>query len=401
MHIDFNASAGSSLGIEMELEIVDRSSRQLTSLATEILAAASGSDEALAARAKHEFMECIIEVNTDVCATVVEARKDLESTISALTPHVEARGAALLCSGTHPFSHWVDQQISPDPRYDRLLEQMQWPARQLQIFGVHVHVGVGSAEKAIAIANALSAYIPHLLALSASSPFWLGHDTGLASSRSKVFESLPTAGIPYQLRDWAEFETFMTTLKAAKAIDTIREVWWDIRPHPVFGTVEIRVCDGLPTLSEVAAVAAICQSLVEWLDGLYDRGFSLPHPREWVVRENKWRAARYGLEAEIIVDDAGDLIGAREAITELIEELTPTAGRLGCLPELRRALGILTTGPSYARQREVATRTGSLVRVVDALVSELATDEVVPSGVDPSTDLCDGAPNTQAGPPTH
>src|SRR3989442_169449 len=213
-----------------------------------------------------------------------------------------ALGAALMCSGTHPFSHWVRQAISPDPRYRTLVERMQWPARQLQIFGVHVHVGVRSAEKAVAISNALCAYIPHFLALSASSPFWLGQDTGLASSRAKIFELLPTAVLPYQLSRWSEFEEFMTTLVAARAIDTIREVWWDIRPHPDFGTVELRIFDGLPTLSEVAAIAALSQSLVEWMDSLADRGFALPHPRQWVVRENKWRAARYGVDAEIIVD---------------------------------------------------------------------------------------------------
>ena len=392
MHIDFHASERSSLGIEVELEIVDRSTRQLTSLATDILdAALIASGEGIQARAKHELMECILEINTDVCTTVAEARADLEATLATLAPHVEERGAALMCSGTHPFSHWVDQRISPDPRYDRLIEQMQWPARQLQIFGVHIHVGVRSAEKAIAIGNALSAYIPHFLALSASSPFWLGHDTGLASSRSKVFELLPTAGLPYQLHDWAEFETFMTTLQAAKSIDSIREVWWDIRPHPNFGTVEIRVCDGLPTLGEISAVAAIAQSLVEWLDGLYDRGFSLPLPRGWVVRENKWRAARHGLEAEIIVDDAGDLIGIRESIGDLVEELSPTAGRLDCLPELRSALTILETGPSYVRQREVARATRSLVRVVDSLIAELATDRVAAA---PPTSLPSSLPSS-------
>ena len=362
----------------MELEIVDRASRQLTSAASEILAAmADGSGTERPRRAKHELMESTIEINTDVCTTVAEARADLEATIAELTTHTQPRGLALMCSGTHPFSHWVHQKITPDPRYERLVEQMQWPARQLLIFGVHVHVGVRSAEKAIAMSNALAAYIPHFLALSASSPFWLGQDTGLASSRSKIFEQLPTAGLPYQLSGWSEFEEFMSTLVAARAIESIREVWWDVRPHPNFGTVELRICDGLPTLSEIAAIGALSQCLVEWMDGLCDRGFHLPHPRQWVIRENKWRAARSGIEAEIIVDEDGDLVPVRRAVADLVEELGPVAERLHCTDELRSVLDILRTGPSYVRQRTTANETGDLQGVVDALVAELETDTPV------------------------
>ena len=378
MQIDFNASPHSSLGIEMELEIVDRDNRQLASRASELLASMSGSPDIDHPRAKHELMESTIEVNTGVCATVSEARADLAATIEEVAAHADPRNLALMCSGTHPFSHWVDQIITPNPRYGRLVEQMQWPARQLQIFGVHCHVGVRSAEKAIAITAALTAYIPHLLALSASSPFWLGEDTGLASSRSKIFEHLPTAGLPYPLRDWAEFEELMTTLATAGAIETIREIWWDIRPHPNFGTVELRICDGMPTLTEVAAIGALSQCLVEWMDSLLDRGFELPHPRQWTVRENKWRAARYGLEAEIISDENGTRVPARQAIRDLIEELSPVAARLGCPEELRSVLDILDNGPSCTRQRAVASATRSLERVVDSLVAELATDKPTP-----------------------
>jgi carboxylate-amine ligase len=375
VNIEFHASQRASLGIEMELQIIDRASRQLTSAASEILTAMAddrgGEDPR---KAKHELMESTIEINTDICTTAAEARTDLEATIAEVIVHTEPRGLALMCSGTHPFSHWVHQKITPNPRYERLVDQMQWPARQLQIFGIHVHVGVRSAEKALAIANAMAAYIPHFLALSASSPFWLGQDTGLASCRSKIFELLPTAGLPYPLTGWAEFEEFMSTLKAARAIESIREVWWDVRPHPTFGTVELRICDGVPTLSEVAAIGALTQCLVEWMDSLVDRGFSLPHPRQWIVRENKWRAARYGIDAQIIVDDAGDLMPVRRAIADLVEELGPIAQRLHCVDELHFALDILGTGPSYVRQRAIANETANLHDVVDALVQELATD---------------------------
>jgi carboxylate-amine ligase len=255
---------------------------------------------------------------------------------------------------------------------------MQWPARQMQIFGIHVHVGVRSGEKAIAMVNALSGYIPEFLALSASSPYWMGHDTGLASCRTKVFEGLPTAGPPWQLTSWSQFESFMDTLIMARTIATIREVWWDIRPHPGFGTVELRICDGVPTLQEVAVMAALSQCLVQRFDALLDRGYTLPMPRAWIVRENKWRAARHGLEASIIVDERGTTRPLRDTIGELIEELMPIAKRLGCAAELHGAFDIMERGPSYIRQREVVAAGGSLVDVVDSLVHELDTDRPAP-----------------------
>ena len=379
MEIDFQASPTTSLGIEMELELVDAGTRELASAASDILRTlGAGHPGGVHPKAKHELFESTVEIITGVCATVAEARADLAATLAELRVETDRRNLALLCSGTHPFSRWEDQRVSPSPRYAQLIEAMQWQARQLQIFGIHVHVGVRSAEKAIAIANALASYIPHLLGLSASSPYWLGADTGLASARSKVFEGLPTAGLPHQLSDWAEFERFMTTLISAKAISSIREVWWDIRPHPHFGTVELRICDGLPTLREVAAVAAVSHSLVEWMNGLYDRDAGLPVQRSWIVRDNKWRAARYGMDAEIIVDDDGRLVPLREAVADLVTRLEPVAEKLGCRTELRDVLA-MAERPSYVRQREVVSSGGSLVDVVDSLVEELHTDEPWPA----------------------
>lgn len=173
---------------------------------------------------------------------------------------------------------------------------------------------------------------------------------------------------------WDEFERFMSTLVSARAISSIREVWWDIRPHPNFGTVELRICDGVPTLKEVGSLAALSQCLVERMDGLHDRGWSPPSPQMWIVRENKWRAARHGLDAEIITDESGSLVPVRDAIRDIVEELSPVASGLGCLDELRHILTIVDNGPSYLRQRAVAERTGSLAEVVDSLVEELSTD---------------------------
>src|SRR5581483_10841343 len=194
---------------------------------------------------------------------------------------------------------------------------------------------------AIPIVNALTSYIPHFLALSASSPYWMGTDTGLASARSKVFEGLPTAGLPYQLSGWDDFEKFMETLISAQTITTIREVWWDVRPHPQFGTVELRICDGVATLYEIGWAAAMSQCLVEMLNSQIDKGYTLPTPKSWVVRENKWRAARYGADAEIIVDDQGDVVPLRTAVLDLVDELMPFAERLGCTKEIAQAREIL------------------------------------------------------------
>jgi carboxylate-amine ligase len=373
VHIPFSSSPRTSLGIEWELELVDFQTRQLRGAATEIieeLVAKVGEQDA--GKAKHELFESTVEVITGVCDTVPEALADLAGTVELVRGLAERRGLGLMCSGTHPISDYATQQISSNERYFRLVDQMQWLARRLLIFGVHVHVGVRSPEKAIPIVNALMAYIPHFLALSASSPYWLGTDTGLASSRSKVFESLPTAGLPYPLQDWPQFEAFMETLVASGTIETIREVWWDIRPHPNFGTVELRICDGLPTVLEVGAVAALAQCLVDRMNTQLDRGYMLPAPRRWVVQENKWRAARYGLDAEIMVDDTGTVRPVRDEIEDLVEDLLPVARRLGCAAQLADVATILGTGASCDRQRAVARRAGGdLIPVVDTLLAEM------------------------------
>ena len=372
MKIDFSSSAGPSLGIEWELEIVDLETRELVSASNEILAEIAPEAGGDHPKAKHELFQSCIEVITGVCSTVAEARTDLTTTVAEVQAAAGRRGLGIMCSGSHPITDWETQDISDDERYRALVERNQWVARQLQIFGVHVHVGVREPDKVMPMVNALLSYVPHLLALSASSPFWIGSDTGLASYRSKVFEGLPTAGLPYQLSGWDQFERYMELLISTSAIQTVREVWWDIRPHPNFGTIELRICDGLPTIDEVTAVAAIAQCLVDQMDTQLDRGYQLPEPRAWIVRENKWRASRYGLDAEIIVDARGTVRPVREALGGLVEDLTPVAARLGCADELAVALRILERGASYERQRRVATEHGGDLRaVVDALLDEM------------------------------
>jgi carboxylate-amine ligase len=376
MRIPFNASPTSTVGVEMELTVVDRSTRELVSAASDLLAdLGRGRPGGEHPKAKHELFECTVEVITGICTTIGEARADLAATIDELAAVAAARDLALVSVGSHPFSRWLDQVISPPPRYSELVDEMQWTAQRLQIFGIHVHVGVRSGAKAIAIANALTLYLPLFLALSASSPYWEAHDTGLASARSKVFEALPTAGLPPHLDDWADFERFMHTLVHAEAIKSIREVWWDIRPHPDFGTVELRICDAVPTLRETAALAALAQCLVEWFDRRLDAGDELPVPRDWVMRQNKWLAARHGIDADLIVDEAGTRAPTRALVAALVADLAPVAADLGCGAELADVVGILETGPSYERQRAIVQAGGTLHDVVGELVAEFANDE--------------------------
>ena len=380
MQIPFSSSERSSLGVEWELQLIDPVSRQLTSGATEILEQLRPEGAEEHPKAKHELLQSTIEIITGICGTVAEAKEDLAGTLAEVRAVAEQHGLGMMCAGTHPFTDWQSQQISPKERYLQLVERMQWLARRLQIFGVHVHVGVQAPEKAIPIVNALSQYVPHFLALSASSPYWVGDDTGLASARSKVFEGMPTAGLPYQLSGWDGFERYMETLISTHAIETVREVWWDIRPHPEFGTVELRICDGLPTLDEIGVVAAMSQCLVEQFDREINRGYTLPVPASWVLRENKWRAARHGLDADIITDDRGTVRPVRQALLDLADDLAPTARRLGCESELADIERVLSAGASYQRQRAVAAANGGdLVAVVDSLMVELRDGLAAPA----------------------
>ena len=365
MRIAFRGSPRPTVGVELELQLLDPETMNLVAGAPAILQRTAD-----VSHVKAELIESTIELNTDVCEDIAAVRRDLTERIGQLLAVTDELGYQVACVGTHPFSKWVEQRITDSERYRRLVDQCQWPARRLMIFGVHVHVGIESGEKAIAISNGLTTYLPHLLALSASSPFFNDADTGLASCRSKIFESLPTAGLPYRLLNWAEFQRLMITLVSAKAIESIREIWWDVRPHPGFGTIEVRICDGLPTLDEVIAVTALIQALVVWLGDQYDEGMYLPLHRHWIVRENKWRAARWSTEAEIIVDEDGNLERLDESLARLVEAVTPVAIRLGSDAELQGVGRMLRKDLSYRRQRRIYEETGDYTAVMKALVRE-------------------------------
>jgi glutamate---cysteine ligase / carboxylate-amine ligase len=371
--VDFVASAGPSLGVEVELALVDGESGELTCVAPELLArVGAGYPETEHPKIKKELYQCTVEVITGVCATVAEARADLAESMREVEQAAAESGAAVIGAGLHPFTPWHQLSLSEGERYQRLVDTIGWPARRLTTHGVHVHVGVRSGDKAIATVNSLTEYLPVFLALSAASPYWNGRDTGLASTRTKIFESMPTTGLPPHLRDWAEFNVFLDTLIEAGAIETVREVWWDIRPHPGYGTVELRMCDSMPTLWEISALAALAQSLVTEFDRMIDAGVTPDVPREWVRRENKWRAARWGVEADLVIDESGHTQPLREIVDGLVDRLLPIAKDLDCAAELIGLRRIAAEGPSYVRQRRIVAEGGDLQGVVRALRAELA-----------------------------
>lgn len=372
MAISFTSSERPTIGVEWELQLVDHKTRHLRQEAHELLTAlpdlSSGSAHP---PLRHELMQSQVEVVTGICETVEEAKGDLDRNLGRMREVLDPWGTTLTCSGTHPVDDWRDQELSPGERYSELVDQMQWLARRILTCGVHVHVGVRDREKAVPIVNALCHYLPHFLALSASSPYWGGSDTGLASARSIIFGALPTSGPPPNLPHWRAFEEYLETLLRAGTIASIKEVWWDIRPHPDFGTIEIRMFDGIPTLREVGMAAALSQSLVELFDHQLDRGYGLPSPPPWVVKDNKWRATRYGLDARVITDAHGTTVPLRDDLYELVRELRPTAARLGCAEDLDLVSEVLDKGASYERQRAVVADGGSISDVVDLLAAEL------------------------------
>ena len=284
MAIAWTPSSGPTLGIEWEVQLIDAQTRMLRQDAGLVLAGLRGLQESGEhPKMRHELMQSTVEVVTGICGTVAEAKADLAITVKELQRTAEPHGIVLAGAGTHPLSDWRDAKMAPSQRYAELVEQLQWPARRLQTMATHVHVGLRDADRAMPIVNALAAYLPHLLGLTASSPYWSGIDTGLASCRSVVFGALPNTGPPPGLPDWKTFEDYMDTQLRAGTIRTIKEVWWDVRPHPDFGTIETRIADAVPTFREVGMLAAIVQCLVQLFDTQLDRGYQLPSRSSWVM----------------------------------------------------------------------------------------------------------------------
>lgn len=367
----FAPSARSTVGIEWELMLADRESGDLAGRAPEIIDALAEETKLERFTVTQELLTNTIELTSGIGDTVAAAVDDIADAIAAVRTETEPRGIELLCAGSHPFAQWYDQQVTDKTRYHKLIERTQWWGRNMMIWGIHVHVGVEDVDKVFPLIDALSVYLPHLQALSASSPYWAGESTGYASNRALVFQQLPTAGLPWQLGSWAEFEAYLDGMIATGVIADATEVRWDIRPAPRWGTIEIRACDGMSTLPELAAVAALVQTLVEKFSRDLDEGRPLPRIPAWFVRENKWRAARYGLGARIIVDAEGRQAPVVEHLRETMAEIADVAAELKCAREFAGLETILATGGSSARQLAVAEAAdGDLREVVRHLIRE-------------------------------
>ena len=369
--VEFAASDRSTVGLEWELMLADPATGDLVGRAPELLEVLEANSAEERYTVTGELLTNTIEVTSGIGDSVAHAVDDIANAIAAVRTATDPAGVELLSAGSHPFAQWYDQEVTDKTRYHTLIERTQWWGRNMMIWGIHVHIGIEDQRKVIPIINALSAYLPHLQALSASSPFWAGERTGYASNRALVFQQLPTAGLPWQLQDWAAYEAYLDDMVRTGVMADATEVRWDIRPAPRWGTIEIRACDGLSTLPELAAIAALVQVLVEHLSREMDEGRELATMPSWYHRENKWRAARYGLDARLIVDAAGAQRPVRDHIAEVLDELAPVAAELGCVREFGSISTILSEGASYERQLTIANATGGDLRaVVQHLIRE-------------------------------
>jgi carboxylate-amine ligase len=370
--ISFAASPQQTLGVEWEFALVDKVTRDLSNTASELFEAVRRQQGAEDPKLHKELLRNTVEVVSGICGSVDEAVEDLSNTLRVVRKHADELGVALYSAGTHPFASWSAQLLTPGHRYEELIARTQWWGRQMLVWGVHVHVGVKRREHVLPIISSLLNHFPHLQALSASSPIWGSTDTGYASNRAMLFQQLPTAGLPFQFATWEEFESFVADQETTGVIESVHDLRWDIRPSPGFGTVEVRVCDGVSTLRELRALVALTHCLVVDLENRLEAGEVLPTMPPWHVQENKWRAARYGLDAEIILDSACHERPVTDDLDDLLVRLEPVARRLGCTSDLAAVAGIPRTGASYQRQRRAAADgDGDLVRVVDSVVDEL------------------------------
>ena len=371
MRIDFHGSPEPTLGIEWELALVARDDRDLVNSAEDLFTRA-GPRLVDPHRLHKELLRNTVEVVSGKCHHVAEAIADVADTLRAVMAAADEIDVDLFGGGTHPFASWTTQQLTPGHRYEELINRTQWWGRQMLIWGVHVHVGMARKERVMPVLSALLTYYPHLQALSASSPVWAGVDTGYASNRALMFQQLPTAGLPFQFERWEEYERYAADQLTTGVVDDLTEIRWDVRPAHRLGTLENRVCDGVSTLPELGALAALMQCLVVDLDTRVAAGEQPTVLPPWHVQENKWRAARYGLDAIVIVDADNTERLVTDDLADLLDRLAPVAGRLGCSDELAGVADIVTAGASYQRQRAVAQASGGdLVAVVDAVVTEL------------------------------
>lgn len=365
----FTENKHHTVGVELELQLIDKDTLDLAPAATKLIKTIGD-----LSNIKYELFESVIEINSSPCETIDKLKIDLMKNVQFLHNHASKLGVKLTMAGTHPTSNWSGHEIVPVERYQSIVNKIQMPVKRMLIFGLHVHVGVQSGDEAIAINNALMNYLPHLLAISCSSPYWVKRDSGMESYRVKILETLPTTGLPFKLHSYEEYIDLVNVLKKAGTIQSIREIWWDVRPHPDFGTIEVRVCDAMPLMDDVISIASLVQSLVAYLAKMYRRQDEIGHLPSFLIRENKWRAARYGIDAELITDSFGKISPIKKEIEKLISELEPTAKELGANHALINLKNIFKSGTSSKRQRKIFNETnGDWNAIINSLINEFET----------------------------
>lgn len=366
---DFSRSDGPTLGVEWEICLVDPVTRDLVPRAAEVI-------EEVQARypdihLEPEFLQNTIELVTPICANTKEAVHALQRDLNAVKEVADEKGLKLWASGGHPFSDFRTNPLSPKQTYEEIVNRTQYWGQHMLLWGIHCHVGISHEDKVWPIINAVMTKYPHLLAISASSPGWDGIDTSYASNRTMLYQQLPTAGMPYQFQSWDEWVDFMRDQQTSGVINHTGSMHFDVRPAAKWGTVEVRISDATSNLRELAAVVALTHCLVVHYDRMLERGEELPSLQQWHVAENKWRGARYGMDALVITSRATDEDWVKHELQLLIDELTPVAADLDCVDELNLVREIIDRGAGYERQRAIYQRTGDWKDVVDATCAEM------------------------------
>lgn len=366
---DFARSAGPTLGVEWEICLVDPETRDLVPRAAEVI------DEVQARHPdihlEREFLQNTIELVTPICANTSEAIQALNKDLTAIKEVADEKGLKLWASGGHPFSDFRTNPLSPKNTYEEIVNRTQYWGQHMLLWGIHCHVGISHEDKVWPIINAVMTKYPHLLAISASSPGWDGIDTSYASNRTMLYQQLPTAGMPYQFQSWDEWVSFMRDQQTSGVINHTGSMHFDVRPAAKWGTIEVRISDATSNLRELAAVVALTHCLIVHYDRMLERGAELPTLQQWHVAENKWRGARYGMDALVITNRDTDEAWVKDELKLLIDELTPVAADLGCVDELHLVREIIQRGAGYERQRAIYARTGDWKDVVDATCAEM------------------------------
>lgn len=373
MTIKFNGSNKETIGIEVETQVLDGGSFALTPKAPLIISDVIKAHPELEIAVKPELMKSNLEINTKVCSNLKEAGADITDKFRLVMKCAEKNNLRLALGGTHPFSKWSEQEITDSERYSRILDRLKIVGDRFNIFGLHVHVGVSSGERCIQIINRLLFYLPHILSLSVNSPFWDGYNTGLRSYRSKVFETLPHAGLPFYFKDWADYTKLVENYIKTNTIETIREIWWDVRPHPDFGTIEVRICDSPRTLGNVFAIAGFIQALIHTFNRESEEGVEIVRPHSSIVRENKWRACRFGYSGSFIDESGEKNIKTRDALNILFDKVEASALELGTIDHINYLRKFIQT-PDHAELQLREFKNGGNKRVAEYLSNSLTQE---------------------------